>query len=79
MDEKTEKNLRKNLKFHARGLNIPDGAAESFIDNTLSAVKKSLKNKTMITEQDLARLVAKELTKYNTDLAYVYKNYDKII
>lgn len=79
MDHLTEKNLIKELKFHTRGLDIPEGAADIFIDKTISAVKKELKNKTIITKQDLIRYVTKELQKYNSDLAYVYKNYDKII
>lgn len=79
MDHLTEKNLIKELKFHARGLDIPEGAADIFIDKTILAVKKELKNKTIITKQDLIRYVTKELQKYNSDLAYVYKNYDKII
>ena len=74
-----EKTLRKELKIDAHALGIPAGAAESFIDATLKSVEKSLKRKTIITENDLKRLVAKELKKYHADLAYVYKNRDKII
>lgn len=79
MNPETEKNLVKELKFHARGLGIPDGAAEIFIKKTLTAVKKTFKNKSIITENDLVRETAKELKKYNSDLAYIYKNYGKII
>ena len=79
MDEKITKELVKELKIHARAVGIPEGSAESFIDATLKSVKKSLKNKTVITRADLSRIVAKELKKYNQDLAYVYKNHDKII
>ena len=32
-----------------------------------------------ITEADLYRQLAKESKKYNSDLAYVYENHDKII
>lgn len=79
MNIEIEKNLEKTLKFHTRGLGIPDGAAEIFIEKTLKSVKKELKNKTIITDEDLVRTVSKELKKYSPDLAYVYKNYDKII
>lgn len=79
MNPEIEKTLQKELKFHAHGLGIPEGAAEVFIDHTISAAKKSLKGKTIITEQDLKRTILKELKKYNPDLAYVYQNYDKII
>ena len=74
-----EKSLRKELKIHARALGIPIGAAESFIDETLKSLQKSLAQKSLITENDLKRLVYKELKKYHADLAYVYKNRDKII
>lgn len=74
-----EKNLIKELKIDARALDIPMGAAEVFIEKTISAVKKQLKPKTIITDKDLTRTVTKELKKYNADLAYVYKNRDKII
>ena len=79
MQEFDEKQIKKELKIDAKALGIPSGAAETFIDNTLKSVKKSIKSKTIITELDLRRLIIKELKKYNTDLAYVYKNRDKII
>ena len=79
MDSNTEKELRKELKIHARALRIPVGAAESFIDVTIKVVKNNLKKKTVITRADLDRLVVKELKKYNADFAYVYQNRDKII
>lgn len=74
-----EKELKKELKIHAIAVGIPIGAAEIFINRTLDNVKKSLKNKQIITENDLERLVTKELKQYNKDLAYVYQNRDKII
>ena len=74
-----EKTLRKELKIDARALGVPAGAAESFIDNTIKNLQKPLKAKNIITENDLKRLVASELKKYHADLAYVYKNRDKII
>ena len=73
------KSLIKELKIDARALNIPIGAAEIFIDKTINSVQKSLKTKTIITEDDLKRLVVKELKKYHADLAYVYENRDKKI
>ncbi|MBR3175965.1 hypothetical protein IKF26_01005 [Candidatus Saccharibacteria bacterium] len=79
MKDFDEKALTKELKIDAKAVGIPIGAAEVFIEKTVKAVKKSLKTKNTITNNDLKRLVAKELKKYNTDLAYVYKNRDKII
>ena len=74
-----EKSLIKDLKIDAKALGIPIGAAEVFIDETLKAVKKQLKSKSIITDSDLKRMIINELKKYNADLAYVFKNRDKII
>ena len=71
--------ITENLKIDARGLGIPDGAADLFIKNTVKSLQKSLKSKPLITEKDLNRLIAKELKKYNADFAYVYQNRDTII
>ena len=79
MDSTTEKSLRKLLKINAQGIGLPEGSAEIFINDTLKSVKKSLKGKSIITDQDLRRLVSKELKKYNRDFAYVYEKYDTII
>lgn len=79
MEKFDEKKLIKELKIDARAIGIPSGAAESFIEKIIPAVKKQLKSKTIITKNDLERIVTKELKKYNNDLAYVYKNRDKII
>lgn len=79
MEEINPTGISQNLKIHAKGLGIPAGAAEIFIERSLSAALKSLGRKTLITEKDLRHALVKELKKYNTDLAYVYENYDKII
>ena len=79
MDEILIKQLKKELKTHARAVGIPEGAAQAFIEQTILGVQKNLTKKTTITSQDLTRLVSKELAKYSSDLAYAYKNHDKII
>ena len=79
IDIKTQKKLRITLRRHTKALGIAEGAAESFIDLALKATVKTFKNREIITEKDLKRVLSKELKKYNSDLAYVYKNYDKII
>lgn len=73
------KSLETILKGHAKALDIPPGSAEVFIKKSLDAANKTLKNRKIITDNDITRIVAKELSKYNSDLAYVYENYDKII
>lgn len=73
------KDQAKILKIHARALGIPSGSAEIFIKKSLTAAEKSLKNRKIITDQDIVRAITKELKKYHKDLAYIYENYDKII
>ncbi|MBQ6593518.1 hypothetical protein IJI00_00380 [Candidatus Saccharibacteria bacterium] len=73
------KTLEKSLKHHAKGLRLPPGAANAFIDETLVTVQKSLRTKSLITDADLKRITAKTRKKYKQDVAYVYENYDIIL
>lgn len=79
IDQKILNSVKSDLKLHAKSLGIPSGAADIFIDKTLKTVSRNLKNKKIITTEDLTRAIAKELKKYHQDLAYVYEIYDKII
>lgn len=79
MIEKDLKNQETILKTHAKAIGIPTGAAEVFIKKSLKSAEKSLKNRKIVTKDDLKRAILKELKKYHKDLAYVYENYDKII
>ncbi len=80
MDKKLDPSaIQKELKIDAKALNIPPGAAKDFIERAVDSALKSLKNRKIITDQDLKRAVVKELKKYNHDLAYVYQNRDKIL
>ena len=79
MEEFDLDKITKALKIDAKAIGIPSGAAEDFIQKSLKATTKKLSTKTIITEKDLQRALAKELKKYNQDLAYVYENRDTII
>lgn len=79
MDPSFEKSLVRDLKRTARAVGITDGAAELFIMAALPNITKSLKKKSIITEADLSRVLARELAKYDSDFAYVYKIHDIII
>ena len=69
----------KNLRIDAKGVGIPEGAAEIFVDRAVKSATKALKSKSIITESDWDRAIIKELRKYNADFAYVYENRDKIV
>ncbi len=79
MDEKLEKELTKDIIVNAKALGIPIGAAELFADKIMAEVKKSIKGKKIITNDDLDRYIATAARKYNADLAYVYKIRGRII
>ena len=77
MDNKYVKELIKEAKFHARGLRIPEGAAEDFIKFALKDIPKSIlksENEPKIRASFIAKL-----DKYQKDLAYVLKNYDNVL
>lgn len=79
MDQKTIKHQKSALIIHAKALGIPSGSAQIFIDKAVLASTKKLEKQTITTDADIVRTLAKELKKYNPDLAYVYENYAKII
>ena len=71
--------LEKDILKEAKSLDIPAGAAADIAARTIAAVERKLKGKTTITERDYCEIVTAELEKYNSDLAYIYHNRDKII
>ena len=79
MQDFDQPKLRRELLLDARAIGIPSGAAEDFVDRSITAAMSTLSNKSLITDQDLKRAITKELKKYHPDLAYVYQNRDKII
>ena len=74
----SEKELIRELKIHAKAVGIPSGAADEFIARTVKAATKRL-SKGEYPPATVRNVVAIELKKYNPDLAYAYKNHDKII
>ncbi|MBQ3432789.1 hypothetical protein IJG22_00625 [Candidatus Saccharibacteria bacterium] len=79
MQDFNQTKLKRELMIDARAVGIPSGAAEIFIDHSITSALESLAKKSLITQQDLKRALTKELQKYHPDLAYVYQNRDKII
>ena len=71
--------LQHELLIDAKALGIPEGSAKIFVKRSINAAIKSLKPRSIITENDLRRAIVKELKKYHRDLAYVYEIRDKII
>ena len=74
-----ERELAEELKRESRSLGIPVGSSEKIIEEVVASVCLWLEKRSLITQDDLERVVSRELDKYNKDLAYIYRNRDKII
>ena len=75
----SKKRLREDILGEAKVLGRHMGAAEIVADKVVKEVAKWAEDKTVITEDDITRVASKKLEKYDTDLAYIYKNRGKII
>ena len=71
--------IRKNILQQAKSLKIPSGWAEQIADRVVEITNKWIADKAIVTEDDLRKVIIKELDKLNADLAYAYRNHDKII
>ena len=73
------KDLEADIMREAKILKVPEGSAKAIAENVVERVEKWIKSRPAVTLSDIDRRVAKEIAKYNTDLAYVYQNRGKII
>ena len=73
------RDLAEELRRDSKSLGIPAGSADIIIDSVIESVCSWLEKRSLITKDDLERVVSRELDKYNKDLAYIYRNRDKII
>lgn len=72
-------NLKKEILKHAHSLRLPPKWAETIAEKTATDVDTWLKNRTTVTEDDIRRIAHQTLKKLHPDIAFVFKNYDKII
>ena len=75
----TPDELVADLKSESRSLGLPEKSVDSIIARVLKAVLTWLETRDIITKSDLERVVSCELDKYSPDLAFVYRNRNKII
>lgn len=75
----SQEELKLAIMCEARALSFSLPIAEVIADSTANSVAQWVMKRPAITEDDLNRRVAKEIAKYNDDLAYVYQNRGKII
>lgn len=75
----SERKLLNDIMREARVLNLHPGTAEFVAKRAIMKAKQWAEGRSMVTADDLTRVISKELAKYNKDLAFVYKQRDKII
>ncbi|MDO4978542.1 MAG: hypothetical protein Q4E47_00065 [Candidatus Saccharibacteria bacterium] len=71
--------LRDEIVSEASSINIPPGTAEIIAKEVIGTLKKWTRERSMITDDDLSDFLVKELKKYNKDLAYLFKQKEKLI
>ena len=75
----SEKSLHDEIKREAKVLGRHAGAAEIIADRVCEKIMTWAKKRSAITERDLYDRVAKEIRKYDEDLAYLFETKDKVI
>ena len=71
--------IKRSILANARSLKIPDGWAKQIADRVAKETDAWIANKEIVTEYDLRKKIIKELDKLEPNLAFAYKNHDKII
>jgi 2-phosphoglycerate kinase len=77
--EYSRSDIKRSILQHARSTKVAPGWAEQIAERVADDVDKWIANKDIITENDLRKKIIKELDVLCPDIAYVYKNHDKII
>lgn len=71
--------LISELIEESKSTKIHQDAAERIASLVANDVEKWIEKRTMVTEKDYKDIVYQKILKYNSDLAYIYLNRDKII
>ena len=71
--------LKKNILMNAKSLRIPEAWAKQIADRVVKNIDKWIADKELITEDDLRKQIVKELKVLEPNLAFAYRNHDKII
>lgn len=75
----SKKKVHDSIKREAKVLGIHAGTAEIIADKVTEKVITWSKKRSMITEDDLNQKLAKEIKRFNEDLAYLFESKGKII
>lgn len=77
--EYSHSGVKQSILRQAKGLRLPEGWAEQIAERVAKATDKWIADKEIVTEKDLEIFICKELKELNPDIAFAYKNRDKII
>lgn len=75
----SKKKIHEDIKREAKVLGLHPGTAEIIADKVTEKVVTWGKKRSTVTEEDLNGKLAKEIKKFNEDLAYLFESKDKII
>lgn len=78
-EEVTKEKIKDDILREARVLKIQIGTAEIIADKVSEKVFDWSKKRSIITVDDLNHQIAKEVAKFNKDLAYLFESRGKII
>ncbi len=77
--EYSHSGVKQSVLRQAKGLRLPEGWAEQIAERVAKAADKWIADKEIVTEKDLEIFICKELKEVSPDIAFAYKNRDKII
>lgn len=75
----TKELVVKDLLKQARALNISEAVVEEYAGKVGEKVEKWVRARGGVTEDDVNSIIAREIKKYNRDIAFIYENRGKII
>ncbi len=77
--EYSSKGIEQNVIRYAKSQNIPENWAKQIAQRVVKATDAWIENKDTVTEDDLRKVIYNEIKILDPDLAFAYKNHDKII
>ena len=77
--EYSSQDIRTNVLHYAKSQNIPEDWAKQIAERVAKATDVWIEDKDIVTEDDLRRVIYKEIKLLDKDLAFAYKNHEKII
>lgn len=71
--------IKRSILQNAKSLRLPEAWAQQIANRVAKNIDAWIADKEIVTEADLRRQLVKELEPLNADIAFAYRNHDKII